>query len=127
MQRQTSSEATTDHFKRLLEKACPNNAYLIRHKLNDCNMMRSFMASGSLTWGAELDEGPDGSDMMHFLEENVVLTVYRGRPTLGRHSVSNLSPRAPTHCDWGHGAQGCNGTSFPTSLYIYIYIYITAI
>jgi hypothetical protein len=38
-----------DHFKRLLEKACPNHAYPIRHKLKDCSTMRSFMTSGSLT------------------------------------------------------------------------------
>jgi hypothetical protein len=35
----------TDHFKRLLKKACPSHAYLIRHKLKDCDMMRSFMTS----------------------------------------------------------------------------------
>jgi hypothetical protein len=39
----------TDHFKRLLEKSCPNHAYPIRHKLKDYSMMRSFMTSGSLT------------------------------------------------------------------------------
>jgi hypothetical protein len=39
----------TDHFKRLLEEACANHAYPIRHKLKDCSMMRSFMTTGSLT------------------------------------------------------------------------------
>jgi hypothetical protein len=39
----------TDHFKRHLKKACPNNAYPITHKLKDCGMMRSFMTSRSLT------------------------------------------------------------------------------
>jgi hypothetical protein len=38
-----------DHFKRLLEEACPNHAYPIRHKLKDYGMMRSLMTSGSLT------------------------------------------------------------------------------
>jgi hypothetical protein len=36
-------------YKRLLEEACPNHAYPIRHKLKDCNMMWSFMISGSVT------------------------------------------------------------------------------
>jgi hypothetical protein len=36
-------------------------------------MMRSFMA---LTWGAELDDGLNGSDTMLFPEENGVMTVY---------------------------------------------------
>jgi hypothetical protein len=38
-----------DHFKRLLEEACPNHKYPVRHKLKDYNMMRIFMTSGSLT------------------------------------------------------------------------------
>jgi hypothetical protein len=32
----------------------------------------------------ELDEGPDGSDMMLFSEENTVMMVYGGSPLLGR-------------------------------------------
>jgi hypothetical protein len=56
----------TDHFKRLLEEACPNHAYPVRHKLKESSMMRNFMTSGSLTWGAELYEGPNRSDMMPF-------------------------------------------------------------
>jgi hypothetical protein len=66
-------------------------------------MMRSFMTSGSITWGAELDEGPDGSDMTPFPEKNVIMTVYERHPPLGRHRASSLSPRAPTHCGWGLG------------------------
>jgi hypothetical protein len=38
-----------EHFKRLLKEACPNHAYPIKHKLNDCGMMRSVLTSGSLT------------------------------------------------------------------------------
>jgi hypothetical protein len=64
-----------DHFKRLLEEACPNHAYPVRHKLKDCSMMRSFTTLGSLTWGAELDEGSDGSGTMPFPEENAIMVV----------------------------------------------------
>jgi hypothetical protein len=39
----------TDYFEKLLEEACPNHTYVVRHKLRDCGMMRNFMASGSLT------------------------------------------------------------------------------
>jgi hypothetical protein len=38
-----------DHFEKLLEEACPNHAYPIKDKLKDCNLMKSFMASGSLS------------------------------------------------------------------------------
>jgi hypothetical protein len=45
-----------NHFKRLLEEACPNHTYPIKHKLKDCGMMRSFMTLRSLTWCAKLDQ-----------------------------------------------------------------------
>jgi hypothetical protein len=64
-----------DHLRSLLEEACPNNAYPIRHKLKYCSMMRSFMTSGSLTKGAELDEGLDKINMTSFPEENAIMTV----------------------------------------------------
>jgi hypothetical protein len=90
-----------DHFKRLLKGACPTHAYPIQHKLKDCGMMRSFMTSGSLTWGAELDEGPYGSDTMPIPEENTIMMVYREHPPSGRHHVSKLSPMPLTHCQLG--------------------------
>jgi hypothetical protein len=92
-----------DHFKRLLEVACTNHTNLVRHKLKDSGMMRSFMTLGSLTCGAELDEGVDGSDTMLFPEENVIAMVYGGHPPSGRHRVTSLSPRTPTHYGWGRG------------------------
>jgi hypothetical protein len=49
-------------------------------------MMRSFMTSGSLTWGAELDKGPNWSDTALFPEENAVMEVYRGRAPIGKTS-----------------------------------------
>jgi hypothetical protein len=96
----------TDHFRRLLVEACPNHAYPIRHKLKDCGMMRSLMTSGSITRGAELDTGPDGSDTMPFPEENAVMIVYGGHSLSWRHCMSRLRPRAPTHYCWGHGGSG---------------------
>jgi hypothetical protein len=64
-----------DHINRLLEEACPNHAYPIRHKLKDCGMMRSFMTSGPLTWGTELNEGLVGSDTTPFPKENAIMTA----------------------------------------------------
>jgi hypothetical protein len=43
-------------------------------------MMQSFMTSGSLTWGTELDDGPDRSNTVLFLDENVIVTVCEGHP-----------------------------------------------
>jgi hypothetical protein len=91
----------TDHFKRLFEEACLNHAYPVKHKLNDCDMMRSFMTSGSLTWGVDLDEGLDVSDTTPFLEENAIMMVCEGHPLLGRHRMSSLGPRIPSHYGWG--------------------------
>jgi hypothetical protein len=95
-----------DHFKRLLEEACPNHVYPVMHRLKDYDMMRSFMTSGSLTRGAELDEGPDGSNMTPFTKENAIRTVHGGCPPSGRCRVSSLSPRAPARYSVGHGGPG---------------------
>jgi hypothetical protein len=46
-------------------------------------MMRSFMTLGSITWGAEPDEGPDGSDTTPFPEENAIMTSMRDAPHRG--------------------------------------------
>jgi hypothetical protein len=72
-----------DHFERLLEEACPNHAYLIKHKLKDCDMMKNFMTTGSLTQ----DRGPEadlsGGSMTPFLGQDVVMMVYNWCPLLG--------------------------------------------
>jgi hypothetical protein len=53
-----------DHIERLLEEACPNHEYPIKHKLNDYGMMKNFMTSGSLTQDQEPEEDPGGSRVM---------------------------------------------------------------
>jgi hypothetical protein len=65
-------------------------------------MMQIFMTLWFLTWGAELDKGPNGSNTTPFLKENTVMTVCGVRPPLGRRCMSSLGPRIPTHCGWGH-------------------------
>jgi hypothetical protein len=32
-----------DHIESLVEEACPNHAYPIKHKLRDCGIMKNFM------------------------------------------------------------------------------------
>jgi hypothetical protein len=46
-------------------------------------MIKSFMISGSLTWGTKLNEDSGGSDMMPFLGEDAVMMIYGGRPHQG--------------------------------------------
>jgi hypothetical protein len=56
----------------------PNHAYPVKHKLKDCGMMQSFMTSGSLTWGTDLNEGHARSDMVPFPKENASMIVFEG-------------------------------------------------
>jgi hypothetical protein len=37
------------HFEKLLEVACLNHAYHVKHKLKDCTMMENFITSGALS------------------------------------------------------------------------------
>jgi hypothetical protein len=66
----------TDHLERLFKEDCPNHVYPVKYKLRDCDMMKSFMVSGSLTWGMELDEVPDEGDATPFLGEDAVMTMH---------------------------------------------------
>jgi hypothetical protein len=70
----------TDHFERLLEVACPNHAYPVKHKLKDCDMIKNFMVSGFLTQGMELDKVSSRRNTTPFTEEDAVMTIYDGRP-----------------------------------------------
>jgi hypothetical protein len=95
-----------EHFKRLLEAACPDHVYPVKHKLKFCIMMKSFMILAFLTRGMEPDEDPSGSDTMPFLREDAFMMFYDGRPMPVRRRMSKLSPRLLTHYGWGHGNTG---------------------
>jgi hypothetical protein len=64
-----------DHLEKNLEKTWPNYAYPIKHKLRDCDMMKNFMASRSLTRGMELDEVPNKVNAAPFPREDVVMMI----------------------------------------------------
>jgi hypothetical protein len=49
----------------------------------DCDMVKNFMTSGSLTRGRQLEEDPGGSDTTSFPREDAVMTVNDGRPLRG--------------------------------------------
>jgi hypothetical protein len=87
-----------DHFDKLLEETCLNPAYPIKHKLRDCGMMKSFMTSGSLSRGMEVDKVPNEGDAMPFPREDAVMTIYNGHPSPGMHRTSNPSLGTPTRC-----------------------------
>jgi hypothetical protein len=113
------ARSPTDHFKRLLEKACPNHAYPLGTD------SRSFMTSASHTLAAEPNEGPDGSDVAPFPKENAVMTVLGGCPLEGRCRMPSLSPRISSCGGWATGAQGCNSASSPPHSNKNINIYIS--
>jgi hypothetical protein len=79
-----------DYFEKLLEKTCLNHAYLVKHKLRDCDMMTNFMASGSITRGMEVNEVPDA-----------VMVIYNGCPSARVHRMFNLSLGTPACYNWG--------------------------
>jgi hypothetical protein len=101
----------TDNFIKLLVVACPNHVYPVRHKLKDCDMMKSFMISGSPTRCVELSKDPGRSHTTPFPRENAGMMVY-GAPSLptpsltGRCRMSKLSPGPLTHYSWGRGGTG---------------------
>jgi hypothetical protein len=71
-----------DHFKKLLEETCLNHANAVKHKLRDCSLMKSFMTTGSLSWGMEIDKAPAEGDAAPFPREDVIMTIFRRHPSL---------------------------------------------
>jgi hypothetical protein len=62
-----------DHFKKVLEVACPHHPYPVKHKLRDCTMMKIFMSLGTSTAAAELARNLGGRGTM--LGEVKVVTI----------------------------------------------------
>jgi hypothetical protein len=90
-----------DHFKKLLKETCPNYAYPVKHKLRDCNMMKTFMTTGSPHRSMEVDEAPGEGDTTHSPGEDTVMTIYGGCPSLGMHHTFDPSLGIPSRCGWG--------------------------
>ena len=42
-----STEGAPNHFKKLLEGACPNHAFLVKHLYKDYALMKHFLFGGS--------------------------------------------------------------------------------
>jgi hypothetical protein len=73
----------TYHFEKLHEETCPTHAYPVKHKLRDYDMMKNFMASGSLARGMEVNEVPDEGNTTPFAGEDTVMMIYNGAPHRG--------------------------------------------
>jgi hypothetical protein len=92
-------------------------------------MMQSFMISGSLTQDMEPEGNPSGSDAMPFPGKDAVTTVYDGQPLRGGVACPTRAPGPQLTAVGNLGTEGCKGTSFFLSLYIYILyvkVYMTA-
>jgi hypothetical protein len=75
------ARSPTDHFERLIEEACPNHVYPIKHKLKVINMMKNFMTSRSLTRDKEPEEDPSRRGATPLPQEDAVMMVYEWRPS----------------------------------------------
>jgi hypothetical protein len=49
-----------DHFEKLLEAACPHHPYPVKHKLEDCTMMKKFKTSGDPSSSGKSGRHPEG-------------------------------------------------------------------
>jgi hypothetical protein len=95
-----------DHFEKPLAETCLNHAYTIKYKLRDCSLMKSFMTTGSLSRGMEVDEGPIEGDAMPFLREDVVMMIFGRHPSLEKRRGLDPSTQTPSHSNQGWGGHG---------------------
>jgi hypothetical protein len=94
-----------DHFEKLLEETCPNHAYVVKHKLWDYSLIKSFMTIGSLSRGMEIDEAPIKGDVAPFPREDVVMMIFGRHPSPEKRHGLDPSTRTPS-CS----SQGWEGT-----------------
>jgi hypothetical protein len=90
----------------------PKPWILVRHKLKDYGMMRSFMTSRSITWGMELDKGLKRSNTTPFPEESAAMMVYGDASH--REGTVRLAQAAGHQLIMGGdvGDEGCDNVSF---------------
>jgi hypothetical protein len=86
-----------------LRRSSRNHAYIIRHKLQDCNLMKSFMATRSLPRGTEVIEDPIEDDAAPFPVEDAVMMDFRRSSPPKKHHTLDPSKGAPSRGDqiWG--------------------------
>jgi hypothetical protein len=64
------------YFEKLLESACPNHTYYIKHKLKDCTMMKNFLTFGALSKGKNPEGDPGEKGVARFPREEAVMMIY---------------------------------------------------
>jgi hypothetical protein len=84
------------HFKKFLEETCPNHACVIKHKLRDCSLMKSFKTMGSLSQGMEINEAPIEGDTMPFLGEDAIMMLFGRHPSTEKRHGLDPSTRTPS-------------------------------
>jgi hypothetical protein len=85
-----------DHFEKLLEESCLNHAYAAKHKLQDCSLMKSFMATGSLPQGTEVIDAPIKDDVVPFPGEDAVMSIFRRSSPPEKHRALDPSKGSPS-------------------------------
>jgi hypothetical protein len=93
----------TDHYKKLLEGSCPNHTYVVKQKLRDCILMKSFMATGSQHWDTDVVDAPIEDDAVPLPREDAVMMVFGRSSPPEKRCALDPSKRARSHGDqrWG--------------------------
>jgi hypothetical protein len=65
-----------DHFWKLLEVACLNHTYALKHKINGFTMMKNFMTPRALSKGKKHEGDLGGNGATSNPGEVVVMTTY---------------------------------------------------
>ena len=55
-------EGTQNHFEKLLEGACPNHAFPVKHLYKDCGLLKQFLSGGSNKGEHVKDPEPTADD-----------------------------------------------------------------
>ena len=125
---QKPAEGTLNHFEKLLEGPCLNHAFLVKHMLKDCGLMRRFLSRGSNKGEQGKDPAPTADDAEEkydgFPRSNGCLMIFGGsaaydskhRQKVARREVYTTEPAMPAFLRWSESAITFNQNDHPDTV-----------
>jgi hypothetical protein len=96
-----------DHFKKHVKETCLNYSYSVKHKLEDCTMMKNFMMSGAFSRGRKPERDPGRKGMTPIPGKAEVMTIFARPVWAPGHYVTSyvLGPQLAAVGDPGEACQ----------------------
>jgi len=122
------TEGALNHFEKMLEGPCPNHAFLVKHLLKDCSLMRKFLSRGSNKGEQGKEPAPTTDDTEekddNFPTLDGCLMIFGGSAAydskrhqkVARHQVYMAQLATPPFLRWSEPAITFDWTNHPDTV-----------